>query len=240
MNELTINSLELLKLLDYKDVKSLHTAIADMFDGDIETSDVGRYVTHDGQISEYYLPELESKMFAVKHDSNCIERMNQYWIDKKPAPKVIKQSGADMMGALEIMTNDLNLSKSEKVKAYAIGMQNYPNFVKALPVYPVDDSQIDNHTGVDSDVSLGRVFDLKYYLENNYVDKSLKQINKKLIKLGLLERKYRISSTGKIKRFKVITKKGLKYGKNITSSKSKRETRPHYYYSMIDELLMLI
>ena len=235
IDETTISSFELLGFLSCKDLKSLHLAISRMFERDMENSRVGRSsTTPDGRTSEYHLPELESKMFVIKHHINCVERMNQYWIDKKSVPKVIEQNAENTIAALIDMAETLNLSKSEKVKAYAIGMEDYPDFVKALPVYGVDTPQVAN----DVDENDDEAHEMSHYVVG--FGKSVKQINKKLVKLGLLEEKYRISSTGKVKHFKVLTENGLRYGKNLGNTRIQGKIHPYYYESMIDELLMLI
>ena len=243
MNDLTnkavITSIELLELLNCEYIKNLHSAIRNMFEKEIkEGVDIQTTMRPNGSVEFYTLNEFLSKMFVMNHDLNCVERLNQYWINKKSEPKVIEQNAKVMMVALEIMASSLNLSNSEKVKAFGIGMQSYPDFVKALPVYAVDDSQIDNHVDVNTD----RIFDMKFLLEEDDFGfgKSVKKVNKKLVKLGLLERKVRISPKGKVKYFNSLTEKGLIYGLNVADNNAQGKTTPYYYEAKIEELLMMI
>ena len=245
-NERVMTSLELLKLLCYKDLKTLHAAIINRFGQEINVG-VEIQTSYDsmGYIKFYTLNENLSKMLVAKHDINCIERIRQYWVDKrmhqhcidnKPAPKPMEVQPDSMMAALEIMADDLKLSNSEKVKAYAIGMKAYPDFVKSLPVYAVDDSQIDNHEGVNDCAAHTMI----YHLKNSHLGSSMGHIHKKLVESGILEQKDWISSEGIVNCFNVLTEKGLMYGKNVINPNEPRETHPHYYDSMIEELLITI
>ena len=46
---------------------------------------------------------------------------------------------------------------------------------------------------------------------------------------GYLEEKKRTANKGKVKKFKALTEKGLKFGQNDTSKHNPRETQPHYF-----------
>ena len=157
--------------------------------------------------------------------------------NQQPVQEIAPSSQADSFMALKIMTDDLNLPESGKLQAYSIGMQKYPDFVQALPKYGIDKPVIDHYVEANTSGSSGVTHSLSYHLKNLNVGRSATAINKLLKQAGFLERKERVSSTGIIKHFNSVTKKGLKYGKNITPTKSQRETQPHYYDSMIDSLL---
>ena len=64
--------------------------------------------------------------------------------------------------------------------------------------------------------------------------------NKRLIEMGYLEELSRRSSKKGEKKFKSITDKGLKYGKNETSKQNPNETQPRYFVDTFPELLDLI
>ena len=66
--------------------------------------------------------------------------------------------------------------------------------------------------------------------------------NKVLLGLGLLEEKERVSSKypDKMKKFKVLTEKGLLYGENRENDNSPGQSSPYYYVEKFDELLSLI
>ena len=149
-------------------------------------------------------------------------------------------SGTDMVGALEIASRMLNLPESGRLRMLSIGMQDYPNFVKALPPYGIDKPVIDDNVEVPTSGSSGATASMSYHLNDLNVGKSVRTVNMLLTKAGLLEQKETVSSDGSLKYFNALTKKGLKYGKNIGRIKCPRETYPHYYISMIGELLAKI
>jgi hypothetical protein len=65
--------------------------------------------------------------------------------------------------------------------------------------------------------------------------------NKRLIKLGLLADMTRPSTQGdQVRKFKAVTAKGLKYGKNITHPNNPKETQAHWFVSTGAELVRLI
>jgi hypothetical protein len=79
-------------------------------------------------------------------------------------------------------------------------------------------------------------------LKQNTAEISTVRANKILIGLELLEDKERPSSKypDKIKKFKVLTEKGLSYGENKENQNNPGQTTPYYYVDKFDELLTLI
>lgn len=77
-------------------------------------------------------------------------------------------------------------------------------------------------------------------LRENGIKTATAKVNTKLIGLGLLEIKERPAKDGGVREFKSLTEKGLKYGKNLISPKSPRETQPHYFESTFPNLLKLL
>lgn len=66
------------------------------------------------------------------------------------------------------------------------------------------------------------------------------RFNSLLIENGFLEEKERPSKSKGTKKFKVLTKEGLKYGKNLISTQGNQaETQPHYYEDTFTELANL-
>lgn len=236
----TMTSVELFTMLDYSKLNNLHTALSNMFEDEIkEGLEIQPTLRPNGQVEFYTLNELLSKMFVASKNKSYLRKITQYWIDKKvPTPKQIEVQPENMFMALDLMTKALNLPESGKLQAYAIGMQDYPRFVQALPSYAVDKPIIDHYVEVNTSGSSGVTHALSYHLKNLNVGKSAVSINKLLRERGFLERRERVSSKGTIKYFNAITDEGLRYGKNITNPKSQRETQPHYYDSMIKGLLL--
>ena len=79
-------------------------------------------------------------------------------------------------------------------------------------------------------------------LKLNKAEISVVKANKILVAIGILEDKERPSSKyeGKIKKFKVLTEKGLAYGINKENHSSPGQTTPHYYVEKFDELFSII
>ena len=66
--------------------------------------------------------------------------------------------------------------------------------------------------------------------------------NKILLELGVLAEKERPSSKypDKIKKYKVLTEKGLEFGINRENPSSPEQTTPYYFVDKFDDLLILI
>lgn len=62
------------------------------------------------------------------------------------------------------------------------------------------------------------------------------KFNQLLIDAGYMELRERTSSKGKIKEYKALTDKGLKYGVNLISNKNQKECQPYYYADTFMEL----
>ena len=79
-------------------------------------------------------------------------------------------------------------------------------------------------------------------LKRNKADISAVKANKLLVFMGLLSEKERPSSkhAGKMKKYKVLTEKGLKYGVNVENPNSPGQTTPHYFIETFDQVLSLI
>lgn len=71
---------------------------------------------------------------------------------------------------------------------------------------------------------------------------SARKFNEWMIEAGYLEERERTSSSSKTgkKKFKTLTEKGLKYGKNLTCEKNTKETQPYYYANSFLELYDLV
>lgn len=73
-------------------------------------------------------------------------------------------------------------------------------------------------------------------LKENNINMSAVKFNKLLLENGYLEEKERPSSKG-TKKFKSLTEKGLKYGKNLISANNQKQTQPHFYEDTFIELV---
>jgi len=69
---------------------------------------------------------------------------------------------------------------------------------------------------------------------------SARVVNPILIQLGIVEELTRPSIGKQVKKFKSITKYGLKFGKNETAPENPRETQPRYFVDQFPVLLEMI
>lgn len=103
-----------------------------------------------------------------------------------------------------------------------------------LPQYAVDASN-----GADAKSS-EITFPLTRLLEDFQIGMSAQRVNKMLEAAGILEHISRSSTRSGTKKFWSITAAGSRFGKNVTSPESPRQTQPHYYQHQFDELLRLV
>jgi len=82
---LTMSSTQLAEMLGY-DKKEINRKIKQMFSEKIDGGIISPSLDARNYVSNYHLPELESKMFVAKHDIEYLEVITKYWINKdKPA-----------------------------------------------------------------------------------------------------------------------------------------------------------
>lgn len=77
-------------------------------------------------------------------------------------------------------------------------------------------------------------------LKENNCDISVIKFNQLLEAHGFVETISRPSSSGKVRKFKNITVKGIVYGENEVNPKNQKETQPHWYADKFRELYNLV
>lgn len=85
--------------------------------------------------------------------------------------------------------------------------------------------------------SEGVVHSADFLLKKHNVGKSSIAFNKELVKFGYLREEQRPKKNGKLSKFKVITDKGLAFGRNDINEKNTNETHPRWYDDKFEELL---
>lgn len=140
---------------------------------------------------------------------------------------------AQSIEALGIAAKYLNLPQSGVLTMLQKGFEiEAPHLVAALPAYAVD--------APPSEVAAGSSLptaSATQLLKERDADITVREFNAAAQEAGLLERRYRRRSNGDKKRFWIVTEEGLKYGKNITSPQSPRETQPHWYVRTFGKVL---
>ena len=151
----TMTSSNLAELLKYEK-KEINKKIRDMFQAKIDTGVISSLVEYTGlnkgKVKEYNLPELESKMFVAKHDINYLEKITQYWIDKKPqTPKTYLEAMEAACMALrdkqvaEAIAKEKTIQLDESKEWFTIKRVAYANGLdwrelswrKLKPIYPI-------------------------------------------------------------------------------------------------------
>lgn len=74
-------------------------------------------------------------------------------------------------------------------------------------------------------------------LEDHGKPMSAVSFNKMMVADGFLEEKERPSSGGTVKKFKMLTEKGLEFGENLVFPKNEKEVQPYYFEDSFGELL---
>lgn len=79
--DLTMTSSQLAEMLGYEK-KEINRKIKSIFQAKIDGGVITPSFDKRGYVSEYNLPELESKMFVARHDITYLEKITKYWIDR--------------------------------------------------------------------------------------------------------------------------------------------------------------
>jgi len=75
----TMSSIELAGLLNF-DKKEVHRKLKTMFGDEKVSGEFSPTLRPNGQVLEYNIPELESKMFVAKWDITYLEKITKFWI----------------------------------------------------------------------------------------------------------------------------------------------------------------
>ncbi|MCY1190269.1 hypothetical protein D9M72_14810 [compost metagenome] len=138
------------------------------------------------------------------------------------------------LAILECFDRLLKPAPSSKMLMLAKIAQSNGLDANFLPGYAVDDSP--DATGGSSMPTKSATALLK----DNGIRMSPAVFNKALQQAGYLKVLQRKNSKQEVVDFWSITEKGLRYGKNLTSPQSPRETQPHWYVDRFLELAGLV
>jgi len=153
------------------------------------------------------------------------------------APQAVMANGTKVIGEIAIMECFARLLKpaaSCQMQMLAKIAENNGLDPKFLPSYAVD---------APADAAGGSSLPTKALtalLKDNGVRMPPASFNKALQEAGLIKVMQRKNSKQETVTFWAITDKGLRYGKNLTSPRSPRETQPHWYVDRFLELAGLV
>ncbi len=188
--------------------------------------------------------------FLISRSNTEIGKKMNRWIHTEVLPSIRKTGSytaptqtsrnllADKLEAATILADALNLTGSSRNGAFRRTVARLDaDLLPMIPDYAIDAPVVAGQEGAQSSEAC---FSLTELLKRSGAKLSAVKANKLLVELGILEEKERPSSKGGTKKFKCITKSGLKYGKNVVSEQNPRETQPQWFESMFDELLQLL
>lgn len=153
------------------------------------------------------------------------------------ARQAVMANGTKVIGEIAIMecfTRLLKPAASCQMRMLAKIAENNGLDPKFLPSYAVD---------APPDAAGGGSLPTKALtslLKDNGIRMSTASFNKALQQAGLIKVMQRKNSKQEMVTFWSITEKGLRYGKNLTSPQSPRETQPHWYVDRFAELAELV
>ena len=179
---------------------------------------------------EYFLSLDAAKHLAMMERNDKGKQARQYFIacEKKlkmlPAMTSMVSLDPGLVADLTIarfVADSLRISEAGQIAMYGRVAKIHNRPTTFLPAYTEE----------------GATKSLTELLKEHGSAMSAVKVNTILVSLGILQENSRPSSRGEIKRFKTLTEKGEKYGKNLISPQNERETQPHYYTATFPELL---
>jgi len=189
--------------------------------------------------TEYLLDKELTETLLTGYSAALRRRVIRRWRELEggaPISAPVAASPEKLVGELAIMecyTRLLRPAPSSQVAMLAHIAKSHDLDATFLPAYMVDAA---------SDAAGGTSMPTKALtdlLQEHGVGYSARAYNQLLKDAGVLTQLTR-KTTGGVKSFWSITDAGLKYGKNITSPTSPRETQPHWYVERFAELHDLV
>lgn len=158
-------------------------------------------------------------IFTAKY-TTAFEKMKDF-IEKGTAYSGIPLK--EQVESLEAVSNMLRMNEASKLLMLENFYKEYNIPTGFLPKY--------EHNGNHQMKALTTL------LNENNCGVSAVKFNALLVKNGYLEERERPSSNGgRVKKFKALTEKGLKYGENAVSPHNQKEVQPLYYADSFMEL----
>ncbi len=183
--------------------------------------------------TEYIIQLDTAKEMAMLERNDIGKQVRRYFIDveKKYKEKKAEKNTISLKEQLEaaaFVAENLHIPQSNKIMMFRKVCENNNVNSNFLPAYSENE---DREAKPATEL-----------LERFQCGISARKFNELLLKAGYLEERERKSSSSKtgMKKFKSLTEKGLKYGKNLTCEKNVKETQPYYYVDTFLELYHLV
>lgn len=182
----------------------------------------------------YELDRYHTEVLVTGYDVKRRAAVIKRWFDLESgkARPVVSSNVPATLALVECAANLLRASDSGKVVMLRKAGEAIGADTSFLPAYTEDSAP--GHVGAMDTASLTQL------LRDSGVTISAARANGILHDLGFLDHRTRKTTSGGTKQFWCVTDAGLKYGKNVVSPQSPRETQPHWYRSTFADLLSLI
>lgn len=183
----------------------------------------------------YALPKRETELMVMSESYKVQAAVYDKMTNLETAlsaPTGVSLSEA--LAGMEIIARMLNMSPSSALGlTHGVVKIKAPELSNLLPSYSIDAPRSHETAAGSSLVT----FSATELLRQNGSPMTAAKFNKLAIEHGYLCEVTRPSRANGTKKFKAITEKGLKFGKNITHPTAPNETQPHYYQSTFALLL---
>lgn len=147
-SEETMTSSQLLELIPFKSKSELNRAIRNMFREKIDDAVIASSYDNRGYVTEYHLPELESKMFVAKYDITYLEQITQYWIDRKQPRRQVISTGNPLLDAL-VATQMQVTALQEKSDSHTYELTQVKDKVEEVLTRNTPPAGYDSMTGLE-------------------------------------------------------------------------------------------
>lgn len=188
---------------------------------------------------EYLLDREHTDCLLTGYSAGLRMKVIRRWRElegQSEARQAVMANGTKVIGEIAIMecfTRLLKPAASCQVQMLTKIAQNNGLDAKFLPGYAIDEAP--DAAGGSSMATKSATALLK----DHGIRMSPAAFNKALEAAGVLKVMQRKNSKQEMVSFWSITDKGLRYGKNLTSPQSPRETQPHWYVDRFLELVDL-
>jgi phage regulator Rha-like protein len=195
----------------------------------------GEYQDSTGRtLSCFELDRYHTEVLVTGYDVKRRAAVIKRWYDLESGsakPVTVQSNIPATLALVECAANLLRASDSGRIVMLKKAGQAIGADTSFLPSYTEDSAP--GHVGAMDTASATQL------LRDYGINSSAAAFNERLYQIGLLERRERKSTGGKVKHFWCITNEGLAYGKNVVSPQSPRETQPHWYRDQFAELVAL-